>query len=187
MRSFPHAWVIPGGHTDVGESLEAAAVRELFEETDIQIEERDSNFYYRDKQVSFEPFFGFESSTRNMKVEGEIPYKSHFILYFRVKLPFKFSDIHVKLKPQPDDPSFVEVDALTWVSPDQVTAILSTNPDRANESITAIEVAEDSNQFISDSNLKLGFLYPPYKNEHGQGIGAAVRTVLTGLSSNKID
>ena len=100
MRSFPHAWVIPGGHTDVGESLEAAAMRELFEETDIKIEERDSNYYYRDKQVSFEPFLGFESSNRSMKPnEAGKPYWSHFILYFRVKLPFKSSDIHVNLMP----------------------------------------------------------------------------------------
>ena len=35
MRAFPHAWVIPGGHNDLGESLESAAIRELFEETDI--------------------------------------------------------------------------------------------------------------------------------------------------------
>ena len=99
MRAFPHAWVIPGGHTDVGESLEQAAVRELFEETDILIEEEDSKFYYKGKEVIVEPFFGFESSSRNLKTDSDKPYKSHFILYFRVKLPFTYDQIVVKCKP----------------------------------------------------------------------------------------
>lgn len=35
MKIFPHAWVLPGGHVDVGESLEEAVVRELAEETGV--------------------------------------------------------------------------------------------------------------------------------------------------------
>jgi 8-oxo-dGTP diphosphatase len=34
---FPHAWVLPGGHVDIGESLEDGATREIFEETGITI------------------------------------------------------------------------------------------------------------------------------------------------------
>ena len=35
---FPGAWVLPGGHIEVGESLEECAVREIKEETGINIE-----------------------------------------------------------------------------------------------------------------------------------------------------
>ena len=38
MHYFPHAWVMPGGHIDNGESLENGVIRELFEETGVSID-----------------------------------------------------------------------------------------------------------------------------------------------------
>ena len=38
MRIFPGAWVLPGGHIDIGEDLEECVIREIHEETGIQIE-----------------------------------------------------------------------------------------------------------------------------------------------------
>ncbi len=38
MSVFPGAWVLPGGHIDPGEGFEECAIREVFEETGIQIE-----------------------------------------------------------------------------------------------------------------------------------------------------
>lgn len=35
LKIFPHAWVLPGGHVDAGETLEEAVIRELLEETGI--------------------------------------------------------------------------------------------------------------------------------------------------------
>ena len=37
MRSWPGAWVLPGGHLDLGESLEESVAREIEEETGIHI------------------------------------------------------------------------------------------------------------------------------------------------------
>ena len=42
MKIFPHAWVMPGGHIDLGETLEEGVIRELKEETGIEVERKDS-------------------------------------------------------------------------------------------------------------------------------------------------
>lgn len=39
-RNFPPGWAIPGGFVEVGESVEVAARRELFEETSLKAELR---------------------------------------------------------------------------------------------------------------------------------------------------
>ena len=38
MRVYPRSWVLPGGHIEPSESLEDGVIREVFEETGIQIE-----------------------------------------------------------------------------------------------------------------------------------------------------
>ena len=38
LRHFPGCWVLPGGHLELGESLETGGLRELVEETGIKVE-----------------------------------------------------------------------------------------------------------------------------------------------------
>jgi mutator protein MutT len=67
--SFPNAWVFPGGHVELGESLEQAVVRELKEETGISIE------------INTKPFLLFESTSD--RARGTTPIRGgHLIVYF---------------------------------------------------------------------------------------------------------
>jgi 8-oxo-dGTP diphosphatase len=39
MNHAPNAWVIPGGHLELGETLEQGMCREVLEETGVKVEE----------------------------------------------------------------------------------------------------------------------------------------------------
>jgi 8-oxo-dGTP pyrophosphatase MutT (NUDIX family) len=105
MRVFPNSWILPGGHIEAGESLESGVVRELFEETGIDIKiSKEGDLTYKDRKVTMTPFFAFESSllTKKHVISETVTYwrdvtdwtqvkilrppDGHLIVYFRVKL-----------------------------------------------------------------------------------------------------
>ena len=57
---------MPGGHIDLGETFEECAIREIREETGIEIDinERDSQqvLSYKGHEVELFPYFAYESS-----------------------------------------------------------------------------------------------------------------------------
>lgn len=66
MNYFPSAWVFPGGHLEIGETLEEGVIREIVEETGIDIkqtilEDDTVHFTYQDTECYLEPFYAFES------------------------------------------------------------------------------------------------------------------------------
>ncbi len=67
MRAFPSVWVSPGGHLDVGESLSAAGLREVQEETGVVVDP---------STVSF--LCGWES---NFPIDAT-PIRQHVVLDF---------------------------------------------------------------------------------------------------------
>ena len=80
---FPNEWVMPGGHIDVGESLEECVVREVREETGIEVSS---------DALHIQPFYLFESNTG--KTTGpEIIKNGHLIVFFRAQLDVNSSDI----------------------------------------------------------------------------------------------
>ena len=45
MNVFPNAWVLPGGHLEIGESLESGISREVYEEVGLKIDENDLKLF----------------------------------------------------------------------------------------------------------------------------------------------
>jgi len=66
MKIFPGAWVLPGGHIDLGETFEECAIREIHEETGVQIEmsqvDGKQELNFKGRQVEVSPYFAYESS-----------------------------------------------------------------------------------------------------------------------------
>jgi len=97
MRTFPHSWVLPGGHIEKGESLENAATREILEETGIQIKEN---------QISTLALY---ESCFPVYLETGMPTRHHIVVYFRCKVEESTEMPHLVLQKE-------EVDAASWVS-----------------------------------------------------------------------
>ena len=72
--SFPNAWVMPGGHIEVGETLEQCAFREVLEETGIKL-----------KDANIRPVYMFESGT-GKAIGTNVLKNSHIILFFKIKI-----------------------------------------------------------------------------------------------------
>jgi len=105
LRIFPGAWVLPGGHIDLGESLEECVIREILEETGVQIEmqkqeddQGPSILTYKGREVEVSPYFAYESSipqrVNNQYVLNVQPV-GHLIINFRVKLHLPSEEIPV--------------------------------------------------------------------------------------------
>jgi len=91
------SWILPGGHIEPGETLEDGVVREISEETgiDIQIEIRDPSssstdeikMTFNDQPVNVRPYFAVESSiarTKNKMWNMNLCPIGHLIVYFEV-------------------------------------------------------------------------------------------------------
>ena len=124
---FPNSWVLPGGHIDPVESLEEGVIRELSEETGINIlRHPDGTLSYKNKQVTLRPYYAFESSIptgwdRDALKKGD--YKpvgcpiGHLIVYFYVKIGLHNEEIDIKLSPS-------EVAACVWLSREEMQHVL---------------------------------------------------------------
>mmetsp|Transcript_17559 Transcript_17559/g.29637 ORF Transcript_17559/g.29637 Transcript_17559/m.29637 type:complete len:94 (+) Transcript_17559:468-749(+) len=71
---FPNAWVLPGGHLEIGETIEEGLVREVVEETGVHI---------KADQVKKQPFFMFESVSGVAQGLKHVR-NGHLIIFFEI-------------------------------------------------------------------------------------------------------
>ena len=122
LKIFPHAWVMPGGHVEPGESLEEGVIREIQEETGINIETKISGigkceYFHENKQCYLQPYYAFESVS-NFSFDMTPPNSCHLIVFFKVKLNQKAEELQMKLLPE-------EVDGAVWINSEEFHRVLN--------------------------------------------------------------
>lgn len=61
--SYPNTWWLPGGHVEMGETLEQGVIREVYEETDIRLDPRFTTLVKEDTSKGSKPLYLFVSRT----------------------------------------------------------------------------------------------------------------------------
>jgi len=90
LKSFPNVWVPPGGVVEPGESLERAAVREMYEETGLSA--RDGTLFGRPRMLGlFESCFPLE-----FKFSSELR-THHLVAYFTIRSNKTAHDLNQQL------------------------------------------------------------------------------------------
>jgi 8-oxo-dGTP pyrophosphatase MutT (NUDIX family) len=136
MRSFPRAWVPPGGHLEVGESLIHGALRELEEETGLVLDSRNTITHL---------LCLWESAYPPLIALGE-PRSHHIVLYFHLKSSETWKQLQARIKLDPK-----EVQASTWLSRHNVQSIKSGH--KGVEIIQQFIVGEDGQTHPAELNI----------------------------------
>lgn len=102
MRTFPGAWVAPGGGVDPGEKLCEAGAREVLEETGLHVEPEKLKLIGLWESAFPTAAHADECSAQGMRSSH------HLVVYYRVKLDKTVDPEDLKLSAQ-------EVDAAAWV------------------------------------------------------------------------
>ncbi|XP_005158331.1 nucleoside diphosphate-linked moiety X motif 17 isoform X1 [Danio rerio] len=150
LRSFPNVWVPPGGHVELDEKLLDAGLRELLEETGLNLSP---------DEICSRLLGLWESVYPPMLTIG-LPKRHHIVTYILLKSSQTHLQIQASLRPDP-----AEVSACVWVDADLVKAVVSAVdgekecvqiPADLPESISVTKVSPDGK--MSESSLPVSVL-----------------------------
>lgn len=146
LRIFPNVWVPPGGHVELDEKLLDAGLRELREETGLQLDPED---------ISSSQLLGLWESVYPPMLSRGLPQRHHIVTYMLLCSKYTHLQLQSCIKPEP-----LEVSACVWVDADLVKAIVSAVdgeekpvylPAGLPQSVSVTEVSSDGK--LSESTL----------------------------------
>uniref|UniRef100_A0A8C0QQN7 m7GpppN-mRNA hydrolase NUDT17 n=1 Tax=Canis lupus familiaris TaxID=9615 RepID=A0A8C0QQN7_CANLF len=133
----PNLWVPPGGHVELDEELLDGGLRELWEESGLQLPQG---------QFSWVPL-GLWESAYPPRLSWGLPKYHHIILYLLVVSQESQQQLQARIQPNPS-----EVSAFMWLGPDVAAAVAATEdgtetprhlPQELPPSVLAVELEED--------------------------------------------
>nr|XP_025838762.1 nucleoside diphosphate-linked moiety X motif 17 isoform X2 [Vulpes vulpes] len=133
----PNLWVPPGGHVELDEELLDGGLRELWEESGLQLPQG---------QFSWVPL-GLWESAYPPRLSWGLPKYHHIILYLLVVSQESQQQLQARIQPNPN-----EVSAFMWLGPDVAAAVAATEdgtetprhlPQELPPSVLAVELEED--------------------------------------------
>ncbi|CAH2327233.1 nucleoside diphosphate-linked moiety X motif 17 isoform X1 [Pelobates cultripes] len=111
LSIFPNVWVPPGGHIESGEQLLEAGLRELQEETGLQI---------HTESISWSMLGLWESAFPPLLSQG-LPSRHHIVVYLLVLSNETHQELQEKMSPEEQ-----EVSACVWLDPYLAEHIVAT-------------------------------------------------------------
>ncbi|XP_069336819.1 nucleoside diphosphate-linked moiety X motif 17 isoform X4 [Eulemur rufifrons] len=111
LSVYPNLWVPPGGHVELHEELLDGGLRELWEETGLQLPQG---------QFSWVPL-GLWESAYPPRLSWGFPKYHHVVLYLLVISQESQQQLQARIQPNPS-----EVSAFMWLGPDVAAAVAAT-------------------------------------------------------------
>uniref|UniRef100_A0A8C5DQH8 m7GpppN-mRNA hydrolase NUDT17 n=1 Tax=Gouania willdenowi TaxID=441366 RepID=A0A8C5DQH8_GOUWI len=138
LRIFPNVWVPPGGHLESDETLLEAGLRELKEETGLEL----------DQNHVCPQILGMWESVFPPFLSRGSPHRHHVVVYMLLHSPLSHLQLQPMLTPSPS-----EVSACLWADVLLVSAIVCDvdGEDKLPPSISVSEVSADG--VLTDASL----------------------------------
>ncbi|CAG5125624.1 unnamed protein product [Candidula unifasciata] len=144
LRIFPGLWVPPGGHIEENETMLEAGLRELKEETGLNLKPSDclQNKIY---------LLALWESVYPPKLSVGPPVRHHIVVYFHAKL---LEDLTAEVMERRINFEPGEVDSCAWLDRDIVSAIAQSFDEDYDEGINNDHLPKSFRALVLDENQK---------------------------------